>query len=497
MGNMNQTLQGFHSLPTPYNDANGLIIKMWNLNGTITTPWFGEDFVEEYYQEDKDILLALELPDNTKDLVGSGSFIIELEIDTINDKGWVEDVIVYTLHTTGKTWSEAEIECQKEGGHLASVTSEEVNQMVTDMAGNKYIWLGGKRDDKDWSWSDDSAWEYTRWGQNVNDMADCVRFITGEWYKYECSRTSAFVCQKARNLRSKKILRLAYTKDLSFTKFLLLYKYKSANKKLLDSLKNKRMTGFRLSWRIENPYPPLTANINEVGRSIKTPNHGDKLDKISDASNTYTYRAILTPSKDLLKQMKNRNLLIELDINMGPSDEVYAFTNYKLYREWKTWPQADAHCKSEGGQLASIHSRWEHTLALEAAQGEQVWLGGRIDAEGEWQWADNTTWSFTNWPSGSSGNGEYLTMDTNGVWYRGYGTFLTNFYLCQGASLIPTKDGLESIELKKVCWTSYHSMCWSRAKLAPSQQLTTQKGKGEKFQVLPSTGLSKITTAPY
>ena len=35
---MDQVLQGFHSLPTTYNQ-----IKMWDLNGTITTPWLGGD----------------------------------------------------------------------------------------------------------------------------------------------------------------------------------------------------------------------------------------------------------------------------------------------------------------------------------------------------------------------------------------------------------------------------------------------------------------------
>ena len=35
-----------------------------------------------------------------------------------------------------------------------------------------------------------------------------------------------------------------------------LYKYKAASKQLLESWKEKRMTGFRLSWRIENENPP-------------------------------------------------------------------------------------------------------------------------------------------------------------------------------------------------------------------------------------------------
>ena len=90
MGNLDQVLQGFHSQPTPYNEANGLKIKMWNLNGTITTPWFGGDFVQEYYKEDRDFLMVLELPDDIKDQVGSGSLIIDLDVDTREEQEWVE-----------------------------------------------------------------------------------------------------------------------------------------------------------------------------------------------------------------------------------------------------------------------------------------------------------------------------------------------------------------------------------------------------------------------
>ena len=121
MGNIVQVLQGFHSVPTPYNDAIGLKTEMWNLNGTITTPWFGGGFVEEYYKEDKDFLVILRLPGDIGDQVGTGSLVVKLEVDTREEPGWVEEVTSYILHTTEKTWFEAETYCQKEGGHLASV----------------------------------------------------------------------------------------------------------------------------------------------------------------------------------------------------------------------------------------------------------------------------------------------------------------------------------------------------------------------------------------
>ena len=99
--------------------------------------------------------------------------------------------------------------------------------------------------------------------------------------------------------------------------------------------------------------------------------------------------------------MKNGGLVIELDINVKPTDEVYAFTNYKLYKEAKSWTDADQHCKSQGGQLASIHSQWEQTLGKKAARGNEVFLGGK-KLDHQWQWVDNTTWSFTNWMSDRS-----------------------------------------------------------------------------------------------
>ena len=119
------------------------LVKMWNKNGTISTPWYGEDFDKAFYKEDRDIHMVLELPEDIKDQVGSGSLVIELEMDTRTEREWTEQVSYkvgnesnpgitwkhfYTLHTIPMSWKEAEAECQREGGHLASVRNEEVDK---------------------------------------------------------------------------------------------------------------------------------------------------------------------------------------------------------------------------------------------------------------------------------------------------------------------------------------------------------------------------------
>ena len=87
--------------------------------------------MEEYYEEDKEFDVALELPVDIKEQVGSGSLSIELEIETRDQDGWKEHVELYTkppngcnatslnlaykLHTSPMDWDDAEAECQMKG----------------------------------------------------------------------------------------------------------------------------------------------------------------------------------------------------------------------------------------------------------------------------------------------------------------------------------------------------------------------------------------------
>ena len=233
-------------------------------------------------------------------------------------------------------------------------------------------------------------------------------------------------------------MNLAHTKEqVNFSHFSVWYKYKTASQKLLDSWKDKRTTGFRLSWRIENPTLKWTTSISEVGKSIKSPLRGDSYAEAFDASSDLVYKAILTLPKDLQQQMRNESLVIEFDVDMGHSDEMSAYTSYKLYREMKS--------KSEGGQLASIHSLWEQTLAEEAAEGKRVWLGGRKSGN-QWEWADNSTWSFTNWKRGHPADYGYLRMERQ--WYD-LKNSITSRFLCKGKAVTIRDNGFASIELKK------------------------------------------------
>ena len=179
LGNMDQVFQGYQSLPKAYK-LNSFEIKMWNLNGTITSPYYGEAFVNDFYKEDKEVHMILELPKYIGELIGYGSLHIELEVNTreeleevffspLNKEQSASAEKVYTFHKTEMKWAEAEAECQKYGGHLASVTSKEVNEVLERLAKPQagipqQVWLGGKKGFGNWTWSDGSHWgEFTKW----------------------------------------------------------------------------------------------------------------------------------------------------------------------------------------------------------------------------------------------------------------------------------------------------------------------------------------------
>ena len=77
-------------------------------------------------------------------------------------------MITYILHTSNKIWEEAEKECPREGGNLATVVSQEVQEIVEKLAdkdGGDSFWLGGtKYRNGEWRWTDNSTWEFSKFG---------------------------------------------------------------------------------------------------------------------------------------------------------------------------------------------------------------------------------------------------------------------------------------------------------------------------------------------
>lgn len=94
----------------------------------------------------------------------------------------------YKLITEAKSWSDAKIDCEIQGGHLVTITSQGENDFVKNLADSNRIWLGltDEANEGNWKWITDEALSYTNWYPGEpNDYSigeDYVEMYTdGRW----------------------------------------------------------------------------------------------------------------------------------------------------------------------------------------------------------------------------------------------------------------------------------------------------------------------------
>lgn len=94
-------------------------------------------------------------------------FICEWDGNSNNENEKIYNGHRYRIYPDGMTWTEAKAYCESLGGHLATITSQEEQNIVASLvlSGDKNsYWLGGQKDSADnWSWIDGSTWSYTNW----------------------------------------------------------------------------------------------------------------------------------------------------------------------------------------------------------------------------------------------------------------------------------------------------------------------------------------------
>lgn len=94
------------------------------------------------------------------------------------------------FHIGGYTWEQAKTYCEKQGGHLATVTSQEEEEVIESllMDNKEFYWLGGKGAvfGGEWSWVTGESFSYTNWDpkQPDNDGGECYLGITAMDTRY-------------------------------------------------------------------------------------------------------------------------------------------------------------------------------------------------------------------------------------------------------------------------------------------------------------------------
>ena len=57
----------------------------------------------------------------------------------------------------------------------------------------------------------------------------------------------------------------------------------------------------------------------------------------------------------------------------------------------RRYAQSVSYCKSQGGNIASIHNDAENNVVMDLAK-QNAFLGAESDGKGKWKWNDGTPW---------------------------------------------------------------------------------------------------------
>ena len=114
------------------------------------------------------------------------------------------------------TWTDARTKCLEQQGDLASVPDRETLEFLNKLGGIRVShWLGGRKKDGRWTWTDGTPWSNEFWmpgePNNEGETIDGIKrnqtainlWKTGQWDdKASEYLNSGYFCQTARNFKT-------------------------------------------------------------------------------------------------------------------------------------------------------------------------------------------------------------------------------------------------------------------------------------------------------
>ncbi|XP_077576624.1 early activation antigen CD69-like [Stigmatopora nigra] len=114
--------------------------------------------------------------------------------------GWVRlDHSCFFLSTTSLSWDESEHKCSQDGGFLAVIQSDRVQNFLTHRGNDLKYWIGVQRQGEEWTLSDGSHLNKTYW-KKKSPSGDCVYLASSHpssnnWINTNCDSHTYFICQ--------------------------------------------------------------------------------------------------------------------------------------------------------------------------------------------------------------------------------------------------------------------------------------------------------------
>jgi hypothetical protein len=111
----------------------------------------------------------------------------------------------YKLFATLASWTDAELSCVNQSGHLVSIHNGDDNSLVSGLAfsqsPNADVWIGLIAKGGKYNWSDGTAFTYNQWRQSISPPQSGIPTCSysdssQKWSVSECGIKKPFVCKR-------------------------------------------------------------------------------------------------------------------------------------------------------------------------------------------------------------------------------------------------------------------------------------------------------------
>ena len=382
----------------------------------------------------------------------------------------------YKLYDLPLTWEQAKDYCEKQGGHLMTVTSAEEQQIAEELlteGGKNSYWLGGHlSDDSAWKWVTDESFDYGNWAsgqpdnfrsnenalmvyRKANPMSSSSGF--GKWNDLSDDGT----CNGEEFFGTENIGFLCEWDQIDDGSDMYNgHKYKlfddsmtwTEAKAYCESLGGHLVTittGDEQQFIIDRLIPQGVKNTYFIGLSKDDeqsewkwvtgeevdytnwdrgePNHANEtvVHMYAHTGNVGTWNNTLNyVSGSASYSTSNCGFICEWDLENTAVAE-YNGHKYQIFDRSLHWKDAKAYCESLGGHLVTVTDEGEKAFvekfATERGEKQIYWYGATDEAEeGNWQWVTGEDTAligkygaFDN----MGGEEDYLALTDRSNWY--------------------------------------------------------------------------------
>ncbi|XP_070582570.1 macrophage mannose receptor 1-like [Erythrolamprus reginae] len=354
----------------------------------------------------------------------------------------------YQLNRDHKTWEDASVSCQKDGGHLLSIHDIEEYSFIFSQLGYKStdtLWIGlnDQKISSYFEWSDGTTVRFIKWQKGEptlisNVQEDCV-IMSGEngyWADHFCEEELGYICKKQPPEFLPVTDEVADPKCQNGWKRYGFYCYLigktsgtfseaktscEKNQGFLISVENRFEQAFLTSQIGHHPEKYFWIGLSDVAKpgtfnwtngdpiqfthwnvKMPGPNPGCVAMRTGDAAGLWDVVNCEERAVFLCKHLAEGVTLPTIPAPTSPPPCPKEWTAsptrnvcFKAYMgkkiEKKSWYEAYDFCKIIGGDLASFHTKAEEELINGLLPFPHAWVGFRIsDSGSEYTWTDGS-----------------------------------------------------------------------------------------------------------